>query len=368
MMKGLKSIDNMTGSIFDKKQTNIVKGVAVLMLLWHHLFLSREESISNFISVASIGGVPIECLISTICKVCVSIFIFISGYGCVKSYSKLPVDKSNNKFSFNIIKNDLLFFKNRIIKLLFGLWFIYLIFVPLGFLFNRNPIEFYHGNVSYFILDFCGLSHLLGTPEFNPTWWYFSLAIVFYFLFPVLYKLLKICPELLLSVGVAFLLLPVPNYREIFTYLITFILGMYIAHRNGFEFINRLIPVSNLRIITVVLLVTAFGYFRLTVFGIIDSLFSFSVILLSVFAFSRIPILNKILEEFGKCSSYIFMFHTFFLLYVEQYVYMFKYSLLIYLVFVIVCFLIAEIIMFIQKTVRYDKLILKIIDNRNKGV
>lgn len=71
---------------FDRKQTNISKGVAVLLLLWHHLFFNSETKYDQFTSLFSFHGVPIECLLADFCKVCVAIFLFLSGYGLYKSY------------------------------------------------------------------------------------------------------------------------------------------------------------------------------------------------------------------------------------------------------------------------------------------
>ena len=49
-------------NVFDKRQTNIAKGVALLLMLWHHLF---DESLSNeFVSVFVIDSTPIECMFS----------------------------------------------------------------------------------------------------------------------------------------------------------------------------------------------------------------------------------------------------------------------------------------------------------------
>lgn len=353
-----QNLDRQTGLMFDKKQSNIVKGIAILMLLWHHLFINQEETLSKFTSIFTINGVPIESTFSTICKVCVSIFLFVSGYGCFKSYSSGK--NKINKFGFNLesFKYDFKFIKDRLIKLLFGLWFIYIIFVPLGFLFDRNPIEFYQGNVIFFLLDFTGLSHLFGTPEFNPTWWYFSIAIIFYVIFPVLYRVVDKYPELLLSFGVACLLLPVPNFREIFTYLIVFIFGIYFAKRDIFSYVTKINFNKKVLSFTLFVFIISFAYYRLTVFGTIDSLLSTSIILFSFIFVSKIPLLNRIFEDLGKCSSLIFMFHTFFLIYFEEYVYLLNNSLLIYLCFVLVCYILAKFFIIIQKYIRFNKLVL----------
>ena len=72
--------------IFDKRQTNIAKGVAVLLLLWHHLFYNNPKSYGKFISVLNINKVPVESVIADLCKVCVAVFLLLSGYGLYRSY------------------------------------------------------------------------------------------------------------------------------------------------------------------------------------------------------------------------------------------------------------------------------------------
>lgn len=120
---------------FDKRQTNIAKGVAVLMLLWHHLFFNNEENYKKFISIIPGTNVPIECYISDFCKVCVAIFLLLSGYGLYKSYEKTAQKYGvGNRLG---AKNDCKFLWNHYIKMMSGYWFIYIIFVPMGLFFEE---------------------------------------------------------------------------------------------------------------------------------------------------------------------------------------------------------------------------------------
>ena len=73
---------------FDKRQTNIAKGLAVLLLLWHHLFFQEPELYNKFTSLLIVRTVPIECFLSRFCKVCVAMFLFLSGFGLYKSWCK----------------------------------------------------------------------------------------------------------------------------------------------------------------------------------------------------------------------------------------------------------------------------------------
>ena len=89
-----------------------------------------------------------------------------------------------------------------------------------------------------------------------------------------------------------------------------------------------------------------------------DFFFAFSIILTSYFFISKIPFINKILEEIGKKSGKIFMMHTFiYLFYFSDFIYGFKYSVIIYIVLLVVCYLIALALDWLMKITRYNKLI-----------
>lgn len=55
-----------------KQDTIAIKGIAILLMLWHHLFLSTVEY-----------GVCANSF-SSIAKLCVALFLFVSGYGLTK--------------------------------------------------------------------------------------------------------------------------------------------------------------------------------------------------------------------------------------------------------------------------------------------
>ena len=73
---------------YDIRQTNIAKGTALLLLLWHHLFYRSPEYYGLFTSVRVIDGIPLESYIARYCKVCVALFFFLSAYGMFKSLQK----------------------------------------------------------------------------------------------------------------------------------------------------------------------------------------------------------------------------------------------------------------------------------------
>jgi peptidoglycan/LPS O-acetylase OafA/YrhL len=99
---------------FSKDETNSLKGVAILFMLFYHLFFVLTTK-SMYDSLIYIGNKPLPYLLS-ICTYPVDFFIILSGYGLYISYCK---GKNNNV--------------KRNIKLYIHYWITLLIFVTLGY-------------------------------------------------------------------------------------------------------------------------------------------------------------------------------------------------------------------------------------------
>ena len=69
--------------------------------------------------------------IGIFCKLCVALFVFLSGYGLMISHKDKEIE-------------PLKFYKHRFKKLYFNYWFIWLIVVPIGvFVFHRTFSDAY---------------------------------------------------------------------------------------------------------------------------------------------------------------------------------------------------------------------------------
>ena len=101
-------------SHFDPTTTNAAKGVALLLLLWHHLFYQNPE----------FG--PLVHGTAVLAKVCVAIFVILSGYGLAESVRANP-------------PGLLAFYKKRLSRLYLNFWFIAAIFIPIGVFFMGRP-------------------------------------------------------------------------------------------------------------------------------------------------------------------------------------------------------------------------------------
>lgn len=111
-----------------KEQTTILKGIAISMMLFLHLFSNQtlfiEENIS---SILWIKGVPLATILTRLCDP-VDIFLLCSGYGLYYKYL-------SKKLSYN---QGL----KRIIRLYFNYWLILFIFVSLGLIFIPKLFPF----------------------------------------------------------------------------------------------------------------------------------------------------------------------------------------------------------------------------------
>ena len=158
---------------FDKEKSNVLKGVAILLLLFHHLFLEKERLIVN-------GVVLWEDLYDRIhpiivaARICVWIFVFISAYGLSIKY------ESGNKNVGQFIAGCWLNLMKQ--------WWIVLIALSILYqLFVGNLLEHYEYSLQLWILDVFEWHDLFGKPRILGNW-YFCFAQLIILFIPVLCK------------------------------------------------------------------------------------------------------------------------------------------------------------------------------------
>ena len=352
---------------FDKKQTNIAKGIALCMLLWHHLFYNNPEYHNLFTSlyIITTGNIPVESFIADFCKICVSIFLFLSGYGLHKSWISY---KCKHCVNGNLkLGKQFVFVRNHLLKLMGEYWFIFIIFVPIGFFLGKfSYIPSWH-TIVYYTVDFFGLAYLFWTSTFNPTWWFMSVIIIYYLIFPLLMKLNDYSPEILLLIAIFLALVPFAfafpfsfNIRDMLQYALPFVSGIYFSNYNLLQKTNICLNTYPKKIIVPTLFFANFLIFRLDIINqqyYLDILGTIPIVLLSYMLISKIKFLDKILEELGKVSGKIFMFHTFINgIYFCDFAYSPKYPILIFLFLLVLYYLIAKFLEFLQNITGYNKL------------
>ena len=113
-----------------KEYTNYVRGAAILMMLFLHLFqhLDRDTSLN---SMFHIGEIPLVYYIARMCDP-VPFFLILSGYGLYAVYAKSGGVKP----------------LKRVGNLYIHLWLIYLLMVPLA---CNVRADMYPGSLSIFV-------------------------------------------------------------------------------------------------------------------------------------------------------------------------------------------------------------------------
>ena len=68
---------------FTRKDTKILKGVAICFMLYHHLFAFPERVMAgSFVSLYYFGDTNLSVCLGAFGRICVPMFTFLSGYGC----------------------------------------------------------------------------------------------------------------------------------------------------------------------------------------------------------------------------------------------------------------------------------------------
>lgn len=286
--------------IFSKTETNMIKGVALLLLLHHHLFNGVLNTPIHWF-----GGDSYTQIIATLSKVCVALFVILSGYGLSEQYSKTT-------------ETDFIFVKKRFLNLMKQYWYIFIIFIPLGFVFGCNPIDVYGSGLIGFknlMIDFFGLFRVFDTPTMNYTWWYMETAMVLYLLFPLLYKITRKIPTLTMVITTIPLIIAcffktnVNTCKEIYWFL-PFCFGIMCSQHNIF---NKYLTLFKNRKTATKIFATIFFIIMLFIRSklglIIDTLFALSIIFITLCI--KTTIIKKPLIFIGNHSANIFFTHSF---------------------------------------------------------
>lgn len=201
-------------NILTISDTNVLKGIALLLLLAHHLFYVDN----GLYSECHIAGFPLVCSIGQYSKVCVALFVFLSGYG-------LMAKEQANGGMGSVWQ----FYRHRFSKLYTGYWYVWAVFVPIGyFVFHRTFADAYpQHTLVMLVLDFLGLINCTGHLGYNGTWWFMSCIILLYLLFPLLYRALEKCWPLAVFAACILTYLPFSaGIGPIRYYIVAFVLGM----------------------------------------------------------------------------------------------------------------------------------------------
>lgn len=289
---------------FSKLDTNITKGIAILAMLTHHIISGYPCE-----SILLINWPGTFQVIGTTCKVCVALFLILSGYGLSVSYQK----------SKKGIKGQIKFILSHYIQLMFIYWPVLIVTQACRiFLFGWDSFAyFYNGTgvpIASFIVDLFGFGAFFGDWSYLGGW-FLSAIVGLYILFPLLYFLVKKfgIPVLV----ILFLPWVIYMYKgdinmhtdSIVFYTFTFAFGIFLYKHNV---LDRLKQIKKIHIIVLLTLLLPICFvLRLIITLPFDTFLAFSIIIVEATWLWRLKTLSKFLNLFGVNSANIWLMHYF---------------------------------------------------------
>lgn len=316
---------------FSKADTMAVKGVAILFMLFAHLF-NRLQLVDLSMPLAYVGEQPLVYLLIFAMNP-VHFFIFLSGYG-------LSLSNKNGK-------------DKRCLRLYLHYWLTLFLFVPLGCILGDSQV--YPGNFITILKNIAAWDNSYN----HETWFmlpYALLVLTAPFIFRQIdrrgYKwILSLSFFIYLLVRLASrwdgkwldeyrLLFWIDSY---FTLLLPFLLGAASAQRFPLSRLRERVP-TWVPIIGLPLLMIGIILVRNTYQSIFYPFYVTAFILLFV-CIKRPAWLDRCLNAFGRRSTSMWLVHTYFCYYLFQdFIYGFKYPLLIFLVLLCISYFVAVVI------------------------
>lgn len=347
-----------------KQDSIAVKGIAIILLIFHHLFYNPKSFGGMDITFTFVDTEAV-ILLSSWAKVCVPLFVFLTSYGLCAKYKTVKYDKT--KIKTIIIKR----YFSLIIPFIYIFGILQIVCnIPI-FDSGRTFVDVYgkgEGCGLYIILDAFGLAHCFGTPTLFSTWWYMTLAALLIFMSPFIGKLVELFGStVFLSMFILFRLSGWTG-SGCFDYILIAVLGAVVFEADFFDriilnknhFLTMAISFSiiGLSLYCCVSLATAGGFqdivFCLSVVAII---FFYKHFLVKVK-----PICN-ILRFLGTYSLNIFLTHAFLKAYLFQdLIRIFENGFVIWCIFMVLSVILAWLFDMLYRLSRIDKLQLRIIE------
>lgn len=320
--------------MFTREDTKLIKGAAVLLMLMHHLWGFPERIAGGELrTLFSVFGKSFILYVGVFGKICVSLFFFVSGYGMYKS---------SQNGEFNLL--------NKLKGLYLSYWKIFVIFIPLGFLFFRNqPLycdspdicnRFSEFSWDELVKNFLGMGVTSKYDMYNREWWFLQSYIYAILSFPLMKRIfdrysaiINIAFIVTGSILVSNLFPAIGNieaigtlnnnflYRAFFCqaapYIACFWMGggtakddLLIKLQVIMKKNNMLNPLSDIVIILLIV------YLRNSGIGESADIFYVPILITAILDFvKRVNMMEKILFKIGNQSTNMWLIHTFFCYY-----------------------------------------------------
>ena len=277
-------------TVFTTSISSQLKAIAMIFMLVHHLWVNDVITSAYGLSEASWGGGYL-LRIGALCKICVGIFMFISGYGLMNLYSK---------GKYNIL--------HSIKKTILPFWFVLLLYVPCISIYRHVSVSEILGNALI-------LSHSI-----NGSWWFLQTYLIFVCLVPLFaytmrHRCIMITIALVSCIFFQYIGTQIRPFSDGMHYVLHYFPIFYIGMiANKEDLINRLSAIPLWKSIPPLTLIIILRFFA--GFSILNVAIIFALLLLLIKCQPAIPTIIKSTMQFlGKMSMNMWYVHMFFITY-----------------------------------------------------
>ena len=315
--------------LLTKNDTRIIKGAAVLLMLMHHMWAFQDRIADGGLKgLIPLGNTYLFVFFGHFGKVCVPLFFFLGGYGLARRYAGIKFDAPE-----------------RLKKLYISYWKVFVIFIPIAFLFFRNQ-GVYAVDVSLcdrynvFSVRELVLNFLAIFDTYNFEWWFLRSYVLMILCFPLIRYAAGKCrsaAKILIILVITVLFGKVfPDiwyaflgearqgnliYDSFFCmgepFYACFVTGVFCAENDLLDRISAFLDrAGKFRTAAEILLIPAVILLR-QVFLRKYFDFLYAPLLCVIFPdlAKRFPVLGKIFDVFGRESTNIWFIHSFFCYY-----------------------------------------------------
>lgn len=316
-----------------KEQSTIIKGVAILLMIFLHLF--NHDITGDCTPLLYIGNTPFVTILTRACGP-VPFFLIVSGYGLHYTYHHKGLTWNGQL--------------RRILKLFITYWLVLAVFVSIGCFIRPDK---YPGSFSEAVLNITSWSSSYN----SPAWFLFPYSILTLFavyIFKLIDKLGNIKSFILFCI-IGFIAMYITSryiavykiHGSIFAHFVTianlslsFAVGA-ILHRIAEKGTLTIEKVKSHQIFTLSLFILLIAIKCLNKTMAFDTFYA----LLFVLLFIQLDLnqyIKKNLLKLGKYSMPMWLFHFFiYEIFFHDFIYGFKYPLIIFAVLVIISYILA---------------------------
>ena len=333
-----------------KRDSKMLKGVAILSMLMLHLFCRRENL--PYTPLLWVGDTPLIYYFGLFGDICVSIYCFVSGYAHYLQSSELELQQRWKHLS----------------RFMISFWIIAVLFSLLGVLTGNAVIP---GSIKEFLLNCLTIQN-----SYNGAWWYANTYILLVALQPLSVKLVKRCPAWLVllaafgfytvgygirfwgwgacdSVALSWLIM---HIALLCTSYFPYVIGMLFCKKQTISLLQQRLASAKARSIYIYIFTLLIFAGMIVMHGIVPSLFvavmtaTVTIVLMCICPFPAWVV--DCLCYFGEHSANIWLVHMFFYTVLfDGFVFCVKYPIPIFLLLLAVSLVSSYVIKWLSKPI-----------------